>query len=77
MALSGHVAEAPGAPIARSMGGVFARTDIEFRRRRLNSPDAPDAATKPSARDYSDVCVRELSRLANRPADPKRRHPRK
>jgi hypothetical protein len=59
------------------MGGPFARTDVEFRRRRLNAPGAPDTARKPTTRDYADVCVRELSRLANSPTDSTRRRRRK
>jgi hypothetical protein len=54
-----------------AMGGLFKRTDVAFRRHRLNPVDTRAAAD--SRRDYSAVCARELSLLANTPLIPRRR----
>jgi hypothetical protein len=53
------------------MGGPFKRSDVAFRRHRLNPVAA--RTTTDSGRDYRAVCARELSLLANTPLRAKRR----
>lgn len=51
---------------------MFKGTEVEFRRHRLN-PIAKRVAPIEARRDYTAVCVRELSLLANAPQPRNRR----
>jgi hypothetical protein len=69
---NGLLAPCPNKIAFADTSAMFKRADVEFRRHRLNPATTREAP--PEARpDYTAVCVRELSLLANDPTRGKRR----